>query len=240
MNTQTLEKMTQMRLHGMKQAFDTLLETRQQLTTDQTLAMLIDAEWDYRVNSRTQRYIKQAAFRYMASVEHIRFDAQRNLDKNLVLRLAECTFLKKAENVLITGLTGAGKSYLACALGHQACLKGYRTSYHNTQKLFAKLRMSKADQSYLKMIQNIQKADVLILDDFGLEPLDQENRMMLLEIMEDRHGRESTIIASQLPVNKWYDIIGENTIADAILDRIIHQAHRIEIKGESMRKLKKN
>lgn len=164
-------------------------------------------------------------------MEHIRFDAKRNLDKNLVLRLAQCTFLKKAENVLITGLTGAGKSYLASAMGHQACLKGYRTSYHNTQKLFAKLRMSKADQSYLKMIRNIEKADGLILDDFGLEPLDQENRMMLLEIMKDRHGRKSTIIASQLPVKKWYDIIGENMIADAIPDRIIHQAHRIEIRG---------
>jgi DNA replication protein DnaC len=240
MNTQTLEKMTQMRLLGMKQAFDTLLETHQQLTTDQTLAMLIDAEWEYRTTSRTQRYIKQAAFRYQASVEHIRFDPQRNLDKNQILRLAECSFLKKAENVLITGLTGAGKSYLACAMGHQACVKGHRVSYHNTQKLFAQLRMSKADQSYLKMIKTIEKADVLILDDFGLEPLDQENRMMLLEVMEDRHGRKSTIIASQLPVAKWYDIIGENTIADAILDRIIHQAYRIEIKGESMRKLKIN
>ena len=240
MNTQTLEKMNQMRLLGMRQAFDTLLETRQQLTADQTLAMLIDAEWEYRKSSRTERYIKQAAFRYRAAVEQIRFDPARNLDKDQLLRLAECTFIDKAENVLITGLTGAGKSYLACALGHQACLKGYRTIYFHTQKLFARLRMAKADQTYLKMIKNIEKTDVLILDDFGLEPLDQENRLMLLEILEDRHGRKSTLIASQLPVKNWYDIIGENTIADAILDRLIHQAHRVELKGESLRKLKSN
>ncbi|MEO1269367.1 MAG: ATP-binding protein [Myxococcota bacterium] len=125
-------------------------------------------------------------------------------------------------------------------MGHQACLKGYRTIYFNAQKLFVKLRMSKADQSYLKIIKNIEKTDLLILDDFGLEPLDQENRLMLLEILEDRHGRKSTLIASQLPVKSWYDIIGEKTIADAILDRIVHQSHRVELKGESMRKLKKH
>lgn len=232
--------MNQMRLHGMRQAFETLLETRQQLTLDQTLAMLTDAEWEYRKNSRTLRYIKQAAFRYQAAIEQIRFDPVRNLDKNQLLRLAECSFLNKAENILITGLTGAGKSYLACAIGHQACLKGYRTIYFNAQKLFVKLRMSKADQSYLKIIKNIEKTDLLILDDFGLEPLDQENRLMLLEILEDRHGRKSTLIASQLPVKSWYDIIGEKTIADAILDRIVHQSHRVELKGESMRKLKKH
>jgi len=236
MNTQTLEKMTQMRLHGMKEAFDTLLQTRQQLTTDQTLAMLIDAEWEYRQHGRTERYIKQAAFRYQGSIEHIRFEQTRNLDKNQVLRLAECTFIEHAGNVLITGLTGAGKSYLACALGYQACLKGHRTMYFNAQKLFSKLRMSKADQSYLKIIARIERTALLIIDDFGLEPLDQESRMMLLEIMEDRHGKKSTIIVSQLPVKHWYDVIGENTIADAILDRIIHHAHRFDLKGESMRK----
>ncbi|MEM0941942.1 MAG: IS21-like element helper ATPase IstB [Bacteroidota bacterium] len=238
MNTQTREKMNQLRLHGMRQALETLLETRQQLTTDQTLAMLTDAEWEYRKNSRTERYIKQAAFRYRAAIEQVRFDPVRNLDKNQLLRLAECPFPNHAENILITGLTGASKSYLAWALGYQACIKGYRTIYFNTQKLFAKLRMSKADQTYLKILKNMEKMDLLILDDFGLEPLDQENRLMLLEILEDRHGRKSTIIASQLPVKNWYDIIGDNTIADAILDRLVHQSHRIDLKGESMRKLK--
>jgi len=238
MNTQTLEKMTQMRLQGMKQAFETLLETHQQLTVDETLAMLIEAEWEHRQQTRMERYIKQAAFRYTASVEQVSFDPARNLDKNLLIRLADCSFIKKAENILITGPTGVGKSFMACALGQQACLKGFRTLYYNVQKLFTKLRMSKADQTYYKQIKNIEKTDLLILDDFGLQALDQENRMMLLEIIEDRHGRKSTIISSQLPVKNWYEIIGESTIADAILDRIIHTAHRIELKGESMRKMK--
>lgn len=239
MNTQTLEKMTQMRLQGMRQAFETLLETHQQLTVDETLAMLLEAEWDHRQQSRMERYIKQAHFRYLASFEQLRFDPVRNLDKNLLIRLADCSFIKKAENILVTGPTGVGKSFLACALGQQACLKGFRTLYYNVQKLFTKLRMAKADQSYYKQIKNIEKTELLILDDFGLQALDTENRMMLLEIIEDRHGRKSTIISSQLPVKNWYEIIGESTIADAILDRIIHTAHRIELKGESMRKMKR-
>ena len=127
---------------------------------------------------------------------------------------------------------------MASALGHQACVKGYKAAYFNLQKLFSQLRMAKADQSYLKVMARLEKTDLLILDDFGLQPFDHENRIMLLEIIEDRHGKKSTVIASQLPVKSWYEIIGEKTIADAILDRIVHQAQRIELKGESMRKKK--
>jgi len=175
----------------------------------------------------------------MASVEEVDFTALRGLDKNQFLRLAEGSFVQKRENLLITGATGVGKSYLASALGHQACLLGYRTLYCNTQKLFSRLKMLKADGSYGREINKIERADLVILDDFGMQPLDNGSRMIFLEIIEDRHGRRSTVIGSQLPVSKWYEVIGDSTIADAILDRMVHTAHRIELKGESMRKTKK-
>lgn len=236
MNNQTLEKLSHMHLHGMKNAFETLIETRQELPLDQGLAMLTQAEWDWRQTKKMERYIKTASFRYRASIEELSYDSSRNLDKNQILRLAQCDYLAKGESVLISGSTGSGKSFVASALGHQGCVKGYRTLYYNVGKLFTKLRMSKADHTYHKQLRAIEKMDLLILDDFGLQVLNHEARMMLLEIIEDRHGRKSTIIASQLPVKSWYDIINENTIADAIMDRMVHNAHRIELKGESMRK----
>ncbi len=238
MNTATINKMNQMRLLGMKDAYEIQLETRHELTCDEAIAMLVDAEWESRQTRKMQRYIKQARFRYQAAIEDIDFLTPRNLDKTQMLRLADCSFIEKGENILITGPTGVGKSYIASALGHQACLKGHRTAYANLQKLLSMLRMSKADQSYMKQMQRLEKADLVIIDDFGLQPLDHENRMMLLEMIEDRHGQKSIIISSQLPVKNWYEIIGDKTIADAILDRIVHQSHRIELKGESMRKLK--
>ncbi|TXI67852.1 MAG: ATP-binding protein [Flavobacterium sp.] len=168
--------------------------------------------------------------------ENINFDASRNLDRNQVLRLAACDFVEKNQNVLITGSTGVGKSFLGTALGYQACIQGYKVSYYNTSKLFAKLKMAKADGSYLRELAKIERQDVIILDDFGLQALDSQNRITLLEIIEDRHNNGSIIVTSQIPVQGWYDIIGEKTIADAILDQLIHQSHRIELQGESMRK----
>jgi DNA replication protein DnaC len=152
------------------------------------------------------------------------------------MRLADCSFIEKKENVIITGATGVGKSYLASALGHQACIMGYKVRYYNMTKLFSSLKMSKADNTYLKEIGRIEKQDLLILDDFGLHPIDPATRLALLEIIEDRHSKSSTIIASQVPVNKWHELLGEQTIADAILDRIIHSSQRIELQGESLRK----
>jgi DNA replication protein DnaC len=173
---------------------------------------------------------------YQATIEQLNFTPGRGLDRTQILLLAEGSFINHKDNVLITGATGAGKSYLASALGHQACQLGYRTAYFNSQKLFPKLKMMKADGSYGREISRIEKQDLLIIDDFGMAPLDQMARMMLMEIIEDRHGRKSTIISSQLPVAKWHEIIGDSTVADAILDRMLHKAHRIEIKGESLRK----
>src|ERR1039458_6329592 len=164
------------------------------------------------------------------------FVTRRNMDKNQVMRLAECVFIDKKENILITGSTGIGKSYLISALGQQACSQGYRVMYASITKLFSKLKMAKADGSFINEIARIERQQLLILDDFGIQPLDAQSRAILMEIIEDRHGKGSTIITSQVPVVKWHEVIGEQTIADAIIDRLIHNAHRFDLTGESLRK----
>lgn len=240
MNEQTMDKMKTMKLHGMVRAFRTSLESgnADKWTADELLSMLIDSEWDERYNRKLDRNLKNAKFRYKAAVEQINFDTPRDLNKNHMLRLADCDFVDKKENVIITGSTGIGKSYIASALGHQACSLGYKVLYEHTAKLFARLKMAKADGTYLKEVTKMEKQELLIIDDFGIQPLDQQSRTILMEIIEDRHGKRSTVFTSQVPVNKWHEVIGEQTIADAILDRIIHVAHRLELKGESMRKKK--
>ena len=238
MNEQTIEKMKTMKLHGMVRVFQTSLELGNvdKWTADELVSTLIDSEWDERYNRKLNRNVKNARFRYKAAVEQINFDTARELDKNHILRLADCGFVDKQENVFITGSTGIGKSYIASAIGHQACSLGYKVLYEHTSKLFARLKMGKADGTYLKEITKMEKQELLIIDDFGIQPLDQLSRTILMEIIEDRHGKRSTLITSQVPVNKWHEVIGEQTIADAILDRIIHDAHRLELRGESMRK----
>lgn len=238
MNEKTLEKMKNLKFYGMAMAFATCLEDGRMatMTADEMISFLIHSEWDDRNNRRIERHIRNAKFRYNASIEKLYFGPDRNLEKNMVMRFAECNFIDKAENILITGCTGIGKSYIASAIGNQACLKGYKVFYMNIAKLFSKLKMLKADGSYLREISRIEKQDLLILDDFGLQPLDNHNRSALMELIEDRHEKRSTIITSQLPVKEWYDVIGEKTIADAVLDRLVHDAHRLEITGESMRK----
>jgi DNA replication protein DnaC len=240
MNQSTETKMKQMKLYGMHSAFKTAVESGKtdHYTIDQFVSMIIDAEWDERHNRRIERSIKNARLHYKSNIENIYFEESRNLDRTLVFRLAECEFVEKNQNILITGSTGVGKSYLGTALGYQACIQGFKVSYFNTSKLFAKLKMAKADGSYLRELAKIERQDVIILDDFGLQALDSQNRITLLEIIEDRHNNGSIIVTSQIPVQGWYDIIGEKTIADAILDRLIHQSHRIELLGESMRKKK--
>jgi DNA replication protein DnaC len=238
MNAQTLSKMKQMKLHGMANAFESSVETGkwEKYTADELLSLLVESEWDERHNRKFNLRLKEADFRYKASIEELSFDAGRNLDKNQIMRLADCEFIKRKEIVLVTGSTGGGKSYLASALGNHACEMGLKVLYRPTSKLFSKLKQAKADGSYAREMKRIEKADLLIIDDFGIQPLDTHSRMFMMEIMEDRHGKSSTIITSQVPVSGWYEIIGEQTIADAILDRIIHDAHRIELKGESLRK----
>lgn len=241
MNIQaTLEKMSTLRLYGMQSAYRSIVENpaSSSYTNEQLLAHLIEAECLDRDNRKYRRLLKTAGFRYTAGMETIDYNPARNLDKNTLARLAGCDFIDRGENVIITGATGTGKSYLVSTLGHQACLKGYKVQYFNSAKLLTRLRMAHADQSYLKETTKIAKQDLLILDDFGLQPLDTPARLALLDIIEDRHIGKSTIITSQIPTGKWHDIIGEATIADAILDRIVHTAHKINLKGESLRKTK--
>ncbi len=230
--------MGRMRLLGMQQAFAlcTQSEKIESFTGDELVHHLVQSEWDDRQYRALQRGLKNANFRYSASVEQLDYSQSRGLDKNQVQRLAACEFLKKGEDLFITGSTGTGKSFLASALGQQACLLGYKVLYTNTAKLMSHLKMAKADGAYLKELSKLEKQDALILDDFGVQPFDAGSRTLLLDIIEDRHGKHSTIITAQVPVKKWHELIGEKTIADAIMDRIVHQSIRIELYGESLRK----
>jgi DNA replication protein DnaC len=238
MNEEVIKRMREMKFYGMVRAFQSSLEsdTLNDLTKDEMIAHLIEEEWDDRCNRKIARNVHNAKFHYKASIEQMYFNTDRGIDKNQVMRLAECTFISSRENLMITGSTGIGKSYLASAIGQQACTIGYRVMYTNATKLFAKLKMAKADGSYIGEIARIERQQLLILDDFGIQPLDTQSRSAFMEIIEDRHEKASTLITSQVPVAKWYEVIGEKTIADAIMDRIIHNAHRIELSGESLRK----
>lgn len=240
--TATMQKLEEMRLTGFSRVYREMMETgnSKDFTVDEMIAHLVQAEWDDRYNRRLQRLVKGAKFRYQASMEQIDYVTKRNLDKVQMLRLSSCEWIGRKQNLIITGSTGLGKSFLASALGHQACQRGHKVYYRNCSKLFDELKLAKADGSYIKELNRIEKLDLLILDDFGLKPLENNQRLMLLELLEDRHGKRSTIITSQLPVKSWYEIIGEPTIADAILDRLVHSSHRIELDGDSLRKKYKN
>jgi len=231
-------KFNELKLFGMREAWSAAVETRVHCTNDEIVNLLVEAEWLHRQQRVQQRRIVHAKFRYQALIAELDFSALRNLDKTQLTRLADCSFIERAENIIITGPTGAGKSYIVSALGHHACLKGYRVLYANTNRLLADLKTTKADNSYPRAVARIAKQQLLILDDFGLQPLDGEARLILLDLLEDRHGRYATIVTSQLPVSTWHEIIGDHTIADAILDRLVHTAHRIDLQGESMRKKK--
>lgn len=238
MNNETLDKMRQLRLYGMYDAFKTNLETsvKESLTADQFIALLVASEWDDRRNRYVERAIRLAGFRYKASLEQIDYAIDRGLEKNQVHRLAALDFVKEHKDVFITGSTGTGKSYLATALGYQACQSGYKVMYVNTAKLMGQLKLAKEKGTILAELKRIERADLLILDDFGLQPFDAQSRASLLDIIEDRHQKRSTVVTSQIPVKEWYDIIGEKTIADAILDRIVHHSLRVELYGESLRR----
>ena len=228
-----------MRLLGMYNAFKISMESfkTESMTTDQFVAWLVSNEWDDRCNRMIERLIKQASFRYKASLEEVDYSLERGLERNLLERLAELSFVKESRDLFITGSSGTGKSYIATALGYRACQKGMKVLYANTARLMGQLKMAKAKGTILQELKKIERADLLVLDDFGIQPFDAGGRMNLMDIVEDRYGKKSTLITSRVPVKDWYDIIGEKTIADAVLDRIVHQAIRIELHGDSIRKL---
>jgi len=243
MNTQaTLQKLNQMRLYGFERAYKEVVDKvmQQNFTIDELVAHLVEAEYDEKYNRKLERLVKQAAFKQQASIEHINYSNQRGLDKNLILNLQTCDWLKKSRDLIVTGPTGVGKSFVACALGYQACLHEYKVLYTTANKLLDKLMYAKADGTYFKKLEAISKAKLLIIDDFGLRKLDHKQCNIMLDIIDDRHGKTSTIMSSQLPVSSWYDCFSEPTMADAILDRIINASYRIELLGESMRKILKN
>jgi len=231
-------QLSQLRLNGMNRSWKAMQETRRhnELSLQEGLEILLQAEQEERENRRFERLRKNARFRYQASVVEIRYDASRGIDKDLITRLASGKYLAQGESVLITGSAGCGKSFIASALGHQACVQGFKVAYFNTQKLLMKTKMSRVEGTIIKFFERIAKTDLLILDDFGLTHLGQQQQLDLMEMIEDRHAKSSTIVVSQLPVANWFDVIGEETIADAILDRLVHTSYRIELKGESLRK----
>jgi DNA replication protein DnaC len=243
MNTEnTLTELHALRLHGMANRYQAVLiqPLHQQPDGHTMLALLTEAESLSRTHQRTELYLRLSKLRYHATAEQVHCTPGRGLTKEQLIALSDCSFIGRGENILITGATGSGKSYLACALGRQACMLGHRTLYFSMNRFIEALAAARLDGSYLKWLNQIAKTPLLILDDFGLQPMDHNTRMALLQILEDRYAIGSTIVTSQLPLNKWYDYFIEPTLADAILDRLTASAHKIELKGDSLRKRKNN
>lgn len=237
----TLDQLGQLKLHGMADAYQAVisLPVQDQPSIHPFIARLSEAEALHRTNLKTQLYLKHSKLRYNAVLEQVYCNTSRNLTQESLLAIADCGFVDRSENILITGSTGCGKSYLSCAIGRQACSFGYRTLYLGMNRFLERISLSKLDGTYIKMLNQIEKTHLLILDDFGLHPMDKIARLALLQILEDRYGKKSTLISSQLPVDKWHQYIGESTIADAIMDRLAGNAHRFDLKGDSLRKKKK-
>lgn len=239
-NQATIQKLELMGFWGMMRAFRQSMDSpaaTEEFTADELVARLVDAEWDERQGRRLARLLKNARMRYRAGLEDIDFSVKRNLDRNVLMRLSDCRWVEERQDLIVTGPCGCGKSFIASMLGQQACIHGLTVSYWLAGKLFEQMKLCKADGSYLRELAKLARKRLLIVEDFGLEVLDTASRLILLEIMEDRHGRASTIVTSQLPVAQWHQAIGEPTVGDAICDRIVHTAHRLELKGESVRKL---
>ena len=237
-NQVTLDLMHRMRLTGMAAAFEESLASTyaESMTPDGFVSWLLAREWDYRSSAAIERLIRGASFRYNAYPEEI--DYSYRLSQNQMERLLSLDFVRQGQNLFMTGSAGTGKSFLATAIGYHACKNGIRTLYSNTSKLLSALKVAKAKNTIESELKKIERCQLLILDDVFLVPLDAKERPILLDIIEERHERKSIVMASQLPVEYWYDAIGDQAVADAVLDRIVHSSHRIELTGESIRKMK--
>jgi len=240
LNEQTFEKLYSLKLIGMAEALKGQLANPEldDLSFEERFAMLADAEYLFRENKRMKRLLKNAKLKLSASLEDIDYHAPRGLDKSMMRSLGNCGWIRKRQNVIIVGPTGTGKTFIACALAQRACREGMASFYLRTPTLYRTLAMARADGSYGRVLSRLARVSLLVLDDLGLAALSDHERRDLLEVIEDRHGSSSTILTSQLPVEHWHEVIGDPTIADALLDRLVHNAHRISLKGESMRKAK--
>ena len=239
LNEPTIEKLYEMRLSAMADAWTDQKKdpNHGSLAFDERFAMLVDAEHLARDNRRLARLLKDAELRIAnACIEDVRASPQRGLDKSMLRQLATCDWVRHHQNVLVTGLTGVGKSYLASALGQAACRKGLRVTYRRVPRLFDELALGRIDGTYTRVLAKLAKVDVLVLDDLGIGSPKEAQRQDILEVLEDRYGRVSTIVTSQLEIAKWHEWIGDPTIADAILDRLVHNAYKLELSGPSGRK----
>ena len=234
----SMEKLQSLRLSGMLKALQEQQETPEidSLSFEERLGLLLDREMTERQSKRLQTRLKKAKLRHQAAVEDIDYRHPRGLDKTQVMKLTDCEWIKDHQNIIITGPTGIGKTWLACAFAHKACREGYSALYTRLPRLLQDIGISRGDGRYPKVMKDLAKTDLLILDDWGLDPVKGDQLRDLLEVLEDRHGLRSTLVTSQLPVDSWHEYLGDPTLADAILDRLIHNAHRIPLQGESMRK----
>ncbi len=242
LNEQTMEKLTTLKLNGMADAFKEQLEQPDihQLSFEERFGLLVDRHWTWKEDRRMKRLLRNAKLKVNACIEDIDYTSPRGIDRSVIFKLASCQWIRSSQNIIITGPTGVGKTYLSCAFANKACREGFATLYKRAPRLFQEIAIARADGSYAKLMNKLAKAKVLIIDDFGLAPLSDSERRELLEVIEDRQGLSSTIIVSQVPIENWHENIGDPTIADAILDRLIHNAHKFNLKGESMRKRRKN